>query len=77
MWLQAIELPPLSGLNFVVNISGALGNVTFLIWLHASLCLVYGVGKKTALITGAFGIILGFPCSSISPIWACSLRRSG
>ena len=60
MWLQAIELPPLSGLNYVVNIFVALVNVTLMIWLYASLRPMYGVGTKTALITSAFGVILGF-----------------
>lgn len=34
-------------------------NCTLLIWLYASLRPMYGVGTRTALITSAFGIILG------------------
>jgi hypothetical protein len=59
MWLQAIDLKVLSGLNYWVNSFIALLNCTVMIWLYASLRPMYGVGIKTALITSAFGIILG------------------
>ena len=60
MWLQVIELDDWSALNFWVNTFIALLNCTLLIWLYASLRPMYGVGTRTALITSAFGIILGF-----------------
>ena len=56
MWLQAIELKDLSGLNYWVNSFIAILNCTIMIWLYASLRPMYGVGTKTALITCAFGI---------------------
>ena len=60
MWLQAIDLRDSSALNFWVNTIVALFNCTLLIWLYASLRPMYGVGTRTALITSAFGVILGF-----------------
>jgi len=59
MWLRAIEVKVLSGVNYWVNSFVALLNCTIMIWLYASLRPMYGVGTKTALITSAFGIILG------------------
>ena len=60
MWLQVIKLEDWSALNFWINSFIALLNCTLLIWLYASLRPMYGVGTKTALITSAFGVILGF-----------------
>jgi hypothetical protein len=60
MWLEVIDLRNSSALNFWVNIFVALVNCTLLIWLYASMRPMYGVGTRTALITSAFGIILGF-----------------
>ena len=60
MWLQVIDLRDSSALNFWVNNFIALLNCTLLIWLYASLRPMYGVGTRTALITSAFGVILGF-----------------
>jgi hypothetical protein len=60
MWLQIIDLREPSALNFWVNNLIALLNCTLLIWLYASLRPMYGVGTRTALITSAFGVILGF-----------------
>ena len=60
MWLQAIDLRDSSALNFWVNTIVALFNCTLLIWLYASVRPMYGVGTRTALITSAFGVILGF-----------------
>ena len=60
MWLQAIDLRDSSALNFWVNTIVALSNCTLLIWLYASVRPMYGVGTRTALITSAFGVILGF-----------------
>ena len=60
MWLQAIDLRDSSALNFWVNTFIALLNCTLLIWLYASVRPMYGVGTRTALITSAFGVILGF-----------------
>ena len=59
MWLQAIELKTLSGVNYWVNGFIALLNCTIMIWIYASLRPMYGVGIKTALITSAFGVVLG------------------
>ena len=56
MWMEAIELKVVSGLNYWVNSFIALLNCTIMIWLYASLRPMYGVGTKTALITCAFGI---------------------
>ena len=60
MWLQIIDLREPSALNFWINNLIALLNCTLLIWLYASLRPMYGVGTRTALITSAFGVILGF-----------------
>jgi hypothetical protein len=53
-----------SALNNWLDGLTALVNCTLLIWLYASLRPMYGVGTRTALITSAFGIILGFSVSS-------------
>jgi hypothetical protein len=45
--------------NNVLNTLVALVNCMLLIWLYASLRPMFGVGTKTALITSAFGVILG------------------
>lgn len=60
MWLQVIDPRDSSALNFWVNNFLALLNCTLLMWLYASLRPMYGVGTRTALITSAFGVILGF-----------------
>jgi hypothetical protein len=59
-WSPTIDLSSWSAVNSVVNNAIALLNCTVLIWLYASLRPMYGVGTRTALITSAFGIILGF-----------------
>ena len=56
MWLEAIEMPLLSGPNYLLNSFIALFNCTIMIWLYASLRPMYGVGTKTALIASAFFI---------------------
>jgi hypothetical protein len=60
MWLEIIDSEGRSALNFWVEGFTALLNCTLLIWLYASLRPMYGVGTRTALVTSAFGIILGF-----------------
>ena len=60
MWAEVIQFREWSALNFWVNTFIALLNCTLLIWLYASLRPMYGVGTRTALITSAFGVILGF-----------------
>ena len=60
MWRQAIDLNYPSAFNFWANQFIALLTCTLLIWLYASLRPMYGVGTRTALITSAFGAILGF-----------------
>jgi hypothetical protein len=60
MWLEIIDPEGRSALNFWVEGFTALLNCTLLIWLYASLRPMYGVGTRTALVTSAFGIILGF-----------------
>lgn len=47
------------GLELLLDAITSLVKCTFLIWLYASLRPMYGVGTKTALITSAFGIVLG------------------
>jgi hypothetical protein len=60
MWLEVIDLRDSSALNFWINNFTSLLNCTLLIWIYASLRPMYGVGTRTALITSAFGVILGF-----------------
>ena len=60
MLAEVIQFREWSALNFWVNTIIALLNCTLLIWLYASLRPMYGVGTRTALITSAFGVILGF-----------------
>ena len=60
MWFQAIELREWDARTYWVNAFIALLNCTVMIWLYASLRPMYGVGTKTALITSAFGVFLGF-----------------
>lgn len=60
-WLQtATNLGEWTASNHLVNLFIALLNSTLLIWLYASLRPMYGVGTKTALITSALGVVLGF-----------------
>jgi hypothetical protein len=59
-WLQTTNLGDWGVQNHVLNILIALVNCTLLIWLYASLRPMFGVGTRTALITSALGIILGF-----------------
>ena len=63
MWFQAIELREWDARTYWVNAFIALLNCTVMIWLYASLRPMYGVGTRTALITSAFGIILGLSVS--------------
>lgn len=58
-WLYSSNVRNWSIVNHILNISIALVNCTVLMWLYASLRPMFGVGTKTALITSAFGIILG------------------
>jgi hypothetical protein len=60
MWAEEIEFRQWSALNFWINMIIPILNCTLLIWLYASLRPMYGVGTRTALITSAFGVILGF-----------------
>lgn len=57
--LQTTDIRDWGVANYLLNILIALVNCTILIWLYASLRPMFGVGTKTALITAAFGIILG------------------
>ena len=59
-WLEMTNVREWGGANHALNILIALVNTTMLIWLYASLRPMYGVGVRTALITSAFGIVLGF-----------------
>ena len=59
MWLEVVDPGERSALNYWLDGLTALVNCTLLIWLYASLRPMYGVGARTALITSAFGIILG------------------
>ena len=63
MRLEIVEPKDRSALNYWLDGLTALVNCTLLIWLYASLRPMYGVGTRTALITSAFGIILGFTVS--------------
>jgi hypothetical protein len=63
MRLEFIETPHRGALAYWLDGLTALVNCTLLIWLYASLRPMYGVGTRTALITSAFGIILGFSVS--------------
>jgi len=63
MRLELIESADRSALNYWLGGLTALVNCTLLIWLYASLRPMYGVGTRTALITSAFGVILGFSVS--------------
>jgi hypothetical protein len=63
VWLEAVDPTDRSALNYWLDGLTALVNCTLLIWLYASLRAMYGVGTKTALITSAFGVILGFSVS--------------
>jgi hypothetical protein len=60
MMAGEIEFREWTAINYWINLFMALLNCTLLIWLYASLRPMYGVGTKTALITSAFGVILGF-----------------
>ena len=60
MWAEEIEFRQWTALNFWVNTIIPIVNCILLIWLYASLRPMYGVGTRTALITSAFGVILGF-----------------
>lgn len=60
MLAEEVDFREPGALNFWVNIVIAVLNCTLLIWLYASLRPMYGVGTRTALITSAFGVILGF-----------------
>ena len=58
-WFYSTNVRNWDIVNHILNISIALLNCTVLMWLYASLRPMFGVGTKTALITSAFGIILG------------------
>ena len=58
--LQTTNIRDWGVANYVLNILIALVNCTVLVWLYASLRPMFGVGTSTALITSAFGKILGF-----------------
>jgi hypothetical protein len=58
-WLYSSNVRNWGVANHILNISIALLNCTVLMWLYASLRPMFGVGTKTALITSAFGIVLG------------------
>jgi hypothetical protein len=60
MLAEDIEFREWSALNFWINTIIPILNCTVLIWLYASLRPMYGVGTRTALITSAFGVIMGF-----------------
>jgi hypothetical protein len=60
MLAEEIEFREWTAVNYWINTIIPIVNCTLLIWLYASLRPMYGVGTKTALITSAFGVILGF-----------------
>jgi hypothetical protein len=53
-WHQKLAIPDWNIMNKLLNVSIALFNTTFLIWLYAALRPMFGVGVKTALITSLF-----------------------
>lgn len=59
-WLAMTRVGDWTAANHALNIAIALVNTTLMIWLYASLRPMYGVGVRTALITSAFGITIGF-----------------
>jgi hypothetical protein len=59
MLADEIEFRDWNALNLWINTIIPILNCTVLIWLYASLRPMYGVGTRTALITSAFGLILG------------------
>jgi hypothetical protein len=59
MLAEEVEFRDWTAVNYWVNTIIPVVNCTLLIWLYASLRPMYGVGTRTALITSAFGLILG------------------
>jgi len=57
---EEIEFREFTALNYWINTIIPVVNCTLMIWLYASLRPMYGVGTRTALITSAFAVILGF-----------------
>jgi hypothetical protein len=60
MLSEEIAFREWSAVNYWVNTINPVLNCALFIWLYASLRPMYGVGTRTALITSAFFIILGF-----------------
>ena len=60
MMAEEVQFRDWTASNYWINTIIPILNCTLLIWLYASLRPMYGVGTKTALITSAFGVILGF-----------------
>ena len=60
MLAEEVEFREWTAFNYWVNMIIPVLNCTLLIWLYASLRPMYGVGARTALITSAFCIALGF-----------------
>jgi hypothetical protein len=60
MLAEEFEFREWTAINYWVNMIIPVVTCTLLIWLYASLRPMYGVGARTALITSAFGLILGF-----------------
>jgi hypothetical protein len=59
MLAENVNFREWTAMNYWVNTIIPILNCTLMIWLYASLRPMYGVGTRTALITSAFGIILG------------------
>ena len=60
MLAEEVEFREWTAFNYWINMIIPVLNCTLLIWLYASLRPMYGVGARTALITSAFCIALGF-----------------
>ena len=60
MWLEVGKLREWTNVNAMISAGLALLNSTVLIWLYASLRPMFGVGSKTALITAAFLVVIGW-----------------
>ena len=60
MLAESVEFREWTAFNYWINTICPVMTCTLMIWLYASLRTMFGVGTKTALITSAFGVILGF-----------------
>lgn len=53
-WVELSSILNWSAVNYVINILIFLASCIMVMWLYAALRPMFGVGPKTALITGAF-----------------------